>query len=79
VQAPRSGLQRPGKKQGAGGGGGGGGGGRGAGGGGGASRNGFVPPFVGKALDGPGEGEEGPYSAGVLELLAGGQRAAVWA
>lgn len=65
LQAPRTGLQRPSKKPGAAGGG----GGRGAGPG--VNRNGFVPPFVQKALDGPGE-EEGPYSPRVMELLAGG-------
>jgi hypothetical protein len=34
-------------------------------------RAGFVPPFVKKALEGPGDGGEGPLSARAMEMLAG--------
>lgn len=35
-------------------------------------RGAFVPPFVKKAMDGPGDNEaEGPLSARTLQMLAG--------
>lgn len=36
-----------------------------------AQVRGYTPPFVQKALDGPGEGGESPYSEHTLSLLAG--------